>query len=203
MCRGSASCSRIAVSSVIIATIALHIAFTQGETDSYFRNLQNEPIIIFSYNENVDDPDFDFIGFELENRGPGHALIANKIALIDQQGDYEFISLEKFLKNKPKEFRIWRNHGYMVFQPGEKKKLLWIESSEYDEKVHKQWKDYFRKVLMVIAYASQTGKYQLCFITNLQGPHALREDTIAKLKQDHIESAYERTNAAHYHYMAT
>ena len=175
----------ISLVSIIIAGYALKVSFSQGETDKYYRNLQNEPIIIFSYNEHLDDPDFDFVGFELENRGPGYAIVSGSIAIIDPRGNrYEFVSIEQFLKNKPKSLRMWKNHGAMVFKPSEKKKFLWIESSEYDEKIHKQIKEDLSKITMAIGYGTLTGKYKLCFIGNNTGLMAMRKDTMTKLKAD-------------------
>ncbi|MES2516024.1 MAG: hypothetical protein V4580_17855 [Bacteroidota bacterium] len=92
-----------------------------------------QPLLSFSSNIYLNDPIFDFIGIEVDNRGVGPALVAPPLLIYDgiPLGLMDPSNSENIIKklNVPTNVFFFKTTGYTLM-PGEKRKLFWSEKKD-------------------------------------------------------------------------
>ena len=171
-----------AVSSVIIATVALNISYTERSSNNYYLQIAHKPIIQFSFHEGINGSEEDFVGYEIENRGPGYALVA-PMYILSPDGNCINTpeSIGQLSRDKPSNLIFWTNHGISVLKPGDKQKLLWMHASAFDPERDAATVKFLRETLLVLPYCSLTGQDNLALIAD-DDKLSISEESKIKIK---------------------
>ena len=116
--------------SLEIANSSLDVATKVAKSEQFFRDIDSRPNIIFTMARHDEDSDRDFVGIQIENRGPGYAKVFPPI--INLENKNKMVICEFMAKPPIDNIEIWNVHNLMILPPNEKKKVIWIQKEAFE-----------------------------------------------------------------------
>ncbi len=170
---------------------SLKIAEGMNQETAVNYRLSVLPSIIFSTNAISSDPDFDFLGVEIENRGIGPAIIFPPVVLLNGSPIGLLTQDSKAVIQKlafPDGVYTWNVHNAMTLMPGQKKKVFWSDKKD-SVKIQKYFAKTLPNINIVVGY---TSIYHEALIFNCQNVNRIND---VYLVADQIEPQFKESRS--------
>jgi hypothetical protein len=144
------------IGALVAVVVALRLAGRQEE-------LAYRPQLKFHFNDNPDDPIYEFIGFQIENVGSGNAyLMPAYICTPDEefgttrQGGSP--GLDRLMKPLAVGARMFQYGEMTILTPGEKRHFFWIGPTSFERTGVSSYQEILLRINFALPYASMDGK---------------------------------------------